>query len=110
MVEVRIREYRLLFPEIWLRREGESKVRLKVVADNLHQFGCIRPLGSFWSITVATKMLVRVRVTTILLQSHCQVTKKASVISNSDKHTNIYSPNIYYLAGKTMHSDVLKVS
>lgn len=47
---------------------------------------------------------------TILLHSHCQLIMKENVRPHSDTLRNIYSPIIYYLAGKTMHSNVLKVS
>lgn len=83
-------------------------MRLKRIADTLHQFGYAQLLGSFWLITEASKMLACVRVTTILLQSHCQVIMKASVRPNS--YTRMYSSSIYCLAGKTMHSNFLKVS
>lgn len=85
-------------------------MRLKRIADTLHQFGYAQLLGSFWLITEATKMLACVRVTTILLQSHCQVIMKASVRPNSYTRINMYSSSTYCLAGKTMHSNFLKVS
>lgn len=49
-------------------------------------------------------------VITILLHSYCQLIMKANVRPNSDTLTNIYSPSVYYPAGKKMHSNVLKVS
>lgn len=98
------------FLEVWQCREREKDVELKCIAENLHQYGHAHLLGSFWLITVATKMLVCVMVITILLHSYCQLTTKAMLRTNSDTLTSIFSPSIYYPAGKTMHSNTLKVS
>lgn len=102
MIELQVRESTLSWSlAVKGTRRGGCKVKV--------YWSCPTP-WFFWLITVATKMLLCEDMLTILLHSHCQLIMKENVRPHSDTLRNIYSPIICYLAGETMHSNVLKVS